>query len=102
MMQSYLNRLVGPKSKCFSRSDFCFVVHSLHATRGKAAFCAIEPKKSRHFVTITKRRRAEEFAYFLREIGRKYPNAKKIHVIMDNLNTHREKSPLTHLGAKRG
>ena len=86
-----------PKPEKIGRRDYEY------KRKGTAvAFCAIEPKKGRHFVTITKRRRAEEFAYFIREIGRKYPNAKKIHLITDNLNTHKEKSLLTHLGPKRG
>lgn len=66
------------------------------------AFCAIEPKKGRHFVQITKNRKAPQFAEMLRRIGRAYPRAKKIHLIMDNLNTHTRKSLIENLGPKRG
>jgi transposase len=67
-----------------------------------SAFCAIEPLKGRHLVSVSKTRKSRDFALFLREIGRSYPNAKKIHLVMDNLNTHREKSLICHLGPKRG
>lgn len=66
------------------------------------AFCAIEPKRGRHFVKITKNRKADQFAEMMRDIGRAYPKAKKIHVVMDNLSTHSEKSLLKSLGPKRG
>ena len=66
------------------------------------AFCAIEPKRGRHLVKITKNRKADQFAEVMRDIGRAYPKAKKIHVVMDNLSTHCEKSLLKNLGPKRG
>jgi transposase len=66
------------------------------------AFCAVEPRRGRHFIKITKNRKAPEFAQMLREIGRAYPNAKTIHLVMDNLNTHRKKSLIETLGPKRG
>lgn len=49
------------------------------------AFCAIEPRRGRCFIRITKNRKSPEFAQTLREIGRAYPNAKTIHLVMDNL-----------------
>lgn len=66
------------------------------------AFCAIEPKRGKHLITVTKHRKAKDFAEFLRAIGREYPKAKKIHLVMDNLNTHCLKSLTAHLGPKRG
>ena len=66
------------------------------------AFCAIEPKRGKHFTRITKNRKAAQFAEFMREIGRAYPAAKTIHIVMDNLNTHTEKSLINNLGPKRG
>lgn len=66
------------------------------------AFCAIEPKRGRHFVKITKNRKADQFAAMMRDIGRAYPRAKKIHLVMDNLSTHTEKSLVKGLGPKRG
>ena len=66
------------------------------------AFCAIEPKRGRHFIRITKNRKSPKFAEMMREIGRAYPQATKIHIVMDNLNTHKAKSLIEHLGPKRG
>lgn len=66
------------------------------------AFCIVEPKRGRYMVKITKNRKADQFAEVMRDIGRAYPMATKIHVVMDNLSTHTRKSLITHLGAKRG
>lgn len=66
------------------------------------AFCANEPKRGKHLIAVTKHRKAKDFTEFLRAIGREYPKAKKIHLVMDNLNTHCLKSLTTHLGPKRG
>jgi len=66
------------------------------------AFCVVEPKRGRYMVKITKNRKADQFAELLRDIGRGYPNATKIHLVMDNLSTHTRKSLTQHLGPKRG
>lgn len=65
------------------------------------AFCAIEPKRGRHFIKITKNRKADQFAEMLRDIGRAYPTASRIHLVMDNLSTHSEKSLVKNHGPKR-
>jgi hypothetical protein len=66
------------------------------------AFCVIEPKRGRHMIKITKNRKADQFAAVMRDIGRAYPSARKIHLVMDNLSTHTKKSLVKHLGKKRG
>jgi len=66
------------------------------------AFCVVEPKRGRHMIKITKNRKGDQFAAIMRDIGRAYPSAKKIHVVMDNLSTHTRKSLVSHLGPKRG
>lgn len=66
------------------------------------AFCAVEPLKGKHLVSVTKTRKSQDFAVFLHKISLAYPNAEKIHLVMDNLNTHRLKSLTTHFGMKRG
>ena len=66
------------------------------------AFCAIEPKRGRHFVKITPHRKSDQFAEMLRDISRAYPQARKIHLVMDNLSTHTRKALVTNLGPKRG
>ena len=38
----------------------------------------------------------------VRTIGRAYPKARTIHLVLDNLNTHREKALTDHFGARDG
>ena len=56
-------------------------------------FLAVEPKAGKRSVQITDHRRKIDFAIFIKDfVERKYKRAKKIHVVLDNLNTHFEKS----------
>jgi DDE superfamily endonuclease len=65
-------------------------------------FCAVEPKAGRHFTFPTPDRSGFEFAQVLAELALAYPEAKTIHLVMDNLNIHHKK-PLTDLyGAALG
>jgi transposase len=66
------------------------------------AFCAVEPKAGRHFTKITKNRKAWQFARMVEEIVQSYPRVRTIHLVMDNLNTHKEKSLIGHFGDRRG
>jgi transposase len=66
------------------------------------AFCGIEPKAGRHFVTIRDRKTMKDFAMFARRIARAYPKATKIHLIMDNLGTHKEKALIETFGETEG
>jgi transposase len=66
------------------------------------AFCVIEPKRGKHLIEVSKTRKAADFAAVMRKISRSYPNAEKIHIVMDNLNTHRQDSLIRFLGPKRG
>lgn len=72
--------------------------------RGPTAniFCAVEPKVGRHFIKATPNRTGKEFSEYLRELSRRYPSVQKIQLVMDNLNTHNEKTLIRHLGPKRG
>ena len=68
--------------------------------RGTAnVFCAIEPKAGRHFTFPTPDRSGFEFAQAVAELACQYPNAKTIHLVMDNLSSHTRKS-LTDLYGK--
>jgi hypothetical protein len=66
------------------------------------AFCAVEPKAGRHFTKITRNRKAPEFAKIVDKIVRSYPKAKTVHLVMDNLNTHNEKSLKVFFGDRIG
>jgi DDE superfamily endonuclease len=61
--------------------------------RGTAnVFCAVEPKAGRHFTFPTPDRSGFEFARVTVELALAYPEARTIHLIMDNLNIHHQKA----------
>lgn len=66
-------------------------------------FVAIEPKAGNRTIRVTDRRTGKDFAKFVQYLVMKvYKNAEKVHLILDNLNTHNEKTVLEHLGEERG
>lgn len=69
--------------------------------RGTAnVFCAVEPKAGRHFTFPTPDRSGFEFARVTVELALAYPEARTIHLVMDNLNIHRQKALADALGAE--
>jgi transposase len=71
--------------------------------RGTAnVFCAVEPKAGCHFTYATPDRSAVEFVQVAFDLATRYPEAKTIHLVMDNLNIHRRKSLTDLLGDKIG
>jgi len=54
-------------------------------------FCAVEPKAGRHFTFPTPDRSGFEFARVIVSLALEYWDAKTIHLIVDNLNIHRQK-----------
>lgn len=65
-------------------------------------FCAVEPKAGRHFAYVTKRKKGPDFAKVLYRIARNYPNAKTIHLVMDNYCTHFLKSLIKQYDEEKG
>ena len=56
-------------------------------------FVAVEPKAGKHHITVTDRRTKIDFAIFIKWlIAEHYVNAKRVYVVLDNLNTHFAKS----------
>ena len=55
-------------------------------------FCAVEPKAGRHFTFARPDRSGFEFAQVAITLALAYPEAKTIHLVMDNLNIHRRKA----------
>ncbi len=51
-------------------------------------FVAVEPKKGKRTVKVTERRTKRDFALFVKEILEEYPKARKLYIVLDNLNTH--------------
>lgn len=61
--------------------------------RGKAnIFMAVEPKGGKRVTQVTNQRTKKDFAFFVKKLIRKYPKAKIIRLIVDNLNTHNTSS----------
>ena len=65
-------------------------------------FCAVEPLAGEYMTKLTPDRSGAEFAKMLMEIARRYPRAKTIHLVMDNLNSHTLVSLVRHYGEQRG
>lgn len=64
-----------------------------HGTRN--IFVAVEPKGGKRYTKVTKRRKKPDFAQFIKELANNdYPDADKLHIVCDNLNTHFENSLL--------
>jgi len=53
-----------------------------------ALLAAIEPKTGKRLAKIFDQRRKREYALFLREVAEAFPEAEKIRLVQDNLNTH--------------
>lgn len=52
-------------------------------------FVAIEPKGGRRVIELTARRTKPEFVGFVQQLlERTYASARKVHLVLDNLNTH--------------
>ena len=52
-------------------------------------FVAVEPKGGRRVLQVTERRTMPEFVGFVRHLlERSYASARKVHLVLDNLNTH--------------
>jgi hypothetical protein len=51
-------------------------------------FMAVEPLNGKRLVRITERKTKRDWALFLKELAGAYPDAERITLVMDNLNTH--------------
>jgi len=63
--------------------------HYAYEKNGSCALLmAIEPKRAQRLAQVFDRRTKQEYALFMKELAARYPEAKKIRVVQDNLNTH--------------
>ena len=60
---------------------------------------AIEPLTGRRFAQVRARRTKKEFALFCKALAALYPEAIKIRLVLDNLNTHDKSAFYEHLPA---
>ncbi|MEL6624946.1 MAG: IS630 family transposase [Bacteroidota bacterium] len=49
---------------------------------------AIEPLTGKRLAHVRTKRKKKQFALFMQDLAKQYPNAKRIKVVLDNLNTH--------------
>lgn len=86
--------LIGERVKGFSmkpskpqREDYTYEKH------GSCALLAtIEPLTGQRIAEVFARRTKREFALHLQRVAANYPKAKKIRLVLDNLNTHNASS----------
>jgi len=88
--------VAGTREGTPRRRDYAY---KRHGTRN--IFVTVEPKGGYRNVAVTEHRRTSDFA---KEIERivdlpRYQSVKKFHIVLDNLNTHFEKSFAETLGA---
>ena len=64
-------------------------------------FVAVEPKAGKHYIKVTDRRAREDFALCIKWlVMEQYKDAKKVYIVLDNLNTHFKKSIITTFSKK--
>ena len=72
-----------------------------HYSYQKNGYCcllaAIEPLKGNRVAKVYGQRSRKEYTDFMQMLSKQYPNAKKIKVVQDNLNTHKTASFYQHL-----
>lgn len=78
---------IGMKSGRVKRMDYEYKRKGV-----RNIFVAIEPLAGKRKTKVTKRRTRKDFAFFIKNLVDSYPKAKKIQLVLDNLNTHFKKS----------
>lgn len=63
-----------------------------------AIFVAVEPTAGRRHTWAHARRTKRDFALVVRALLKRYPKARRVHLVLDNLNTHRLHSLCETLG----
>lgn len=74
--------------------------HYAYEKNGSCALlAAIEPLTGERFAQVHSQRTKREYALFCQTLAARYPEAKKIHLVQDNLNTHHLSAFYEHLPA---
>lgn len=63
-----------------------------------SVFLAVEPQAGKRFVRARRQRTRVDFARFVRDLVKRYPQARWIHLVLDNLNTHNPQSLIEAFG----
>jgi hypothetical protein len=63
-----------------------------------SVFVAVEPKAGKRYVQARRQRTRVDFARFVRDLLKRYPHVRWIHLVLDNLNTHNPQSLIEAFG----
>jgi transposase len=67
-----------------------------------SVFMAVEPTAGRRHTWVRPQRTKTDFARVMRDLLRRYPRARRVHVMLDNLNTHGAHALIETFGAAAG
>lgn len=65
-----------------------------------SVFVAVEPTAGKRFVQARRHRTRADFARFVRDLLKRCPQARRVHIVLDNLNTHNSKSLIETFGPR--
>jgi len=86
-------QLIGETRITNKMKDGCKLQDYEYSRKGVCnIFMANEPLSGKRIVKITERKTKQDWAEFIKDISDEYPTAKKITLVMDNLNTHKPAS----------
>lgn len=91
---AHIRQAISMKPGQATRQDY---EYKRNGTRN--LFLFVEPKAGKRSVLVTRQRKKEQFAHAMRYlVDILYPDAERIHVVMDNLNTHHYHSLVEFFG----
>lgn len=91
---AHIRQAISMKPGQAARQDY---EYKRNGTRN--LFLFVEPKAGKRCVLVTKQRKKEQFAHAMRYlVDVLFPDAERIHVVMDNLNTHHYHSLVEFFG----
>lgn len=83
-------QLIGETRITNRMKDGCKLIDYEYTRKGMCnIFMANEPLAGKRIVKVTKRKTKVDWAEFIKDIDDQYPKAKRITLVMDNLNTHK-------------
>lgn len=83
-------QLIGETRITDRMKDGCKLIDYEYSRKGVCnIFMANEPLAGKRIVKVTKRKTKVDWAEFINDIDNYYPKAKRITLVMDNLNTHK-------------
>ncbi|WP_437554740.1 transposase [Sorangium sp. So ce367] len=91
----------GPTGRCAEESRGASITSMCVGGRPTSS-ASWSRRPGRHLTHATEDRTRPSFALAAERIARAYPRASRIHLVLDNLNTHAPASLIKAFGAERG